>query len=97
MFWESISKALSLCGISKNLRQLKYIVLGYKVPEYNHVNILINLASYSIYKSYLISERRLKECNILCVFKNELQLLINGLKCKGKDIIFLEKFMGVCQ
>jgi len=96
-FWQSIANALCLCGISKNLRQLRYIVLGYKLPEYKHVNLLIHVVSYSIYKSYLVSERRLKECNILCVFKNELKLLIYVLKQRGKAVLFLEKFMGVCQ
>ena len=94
-FWQSIRNALCVCGISKNLRQMRYIVLGYKIPDYKHVNLLIYVISYSIYKSYFVSERRLKECNILCVFKNELKLLIQILKQKGKNVLFLEKCMDV--
>ena len=81
-FWQSIANALCSCGISKDLRQLQYIVLGYKTPDYSNINLLINVVSYSLYKSYLVSERRLKECNILCVFKNELKLIIHTLSAK---------------
>jgi len=63
-FWQSIRNARCFCGISENLRQMRYIFLGNKIPEYNHVNLLIYVISYSIYKSYFVRERGLKECNI---------------------------------
>ena len=95
-FWGSISNTFQKCGFNKNMRQLKFIVIGYKTQEYCQVNTILNLVSFSIYKSYYASDKRSKQINILCLFKNELSTAIFILKQRKKDCRFLENFLKNC-
>jgi len=86
-FSKVINHAFTLCGYATNFQVLKRLLFGYKIyqKQYIDINIILNIISFSIYKSYMASERRLKPYNILKRCIEELSLTImhsNGNKNK---------------
>ena len=66
IFWQKINEMFTHCGISNNMNTLKHIVIGYKInsPEYFVINEILAIIGFSIYKTYFISESRLKKVDI---------------------------------
>ena len=58
--WNHVTIFFKSVGYDKNIRNLTYIVLGYKVKSeaYRDINIIFSLIGFVIYKAYHISERR---------------------------------------
>ena len=61
-FWTHISYVFKSCGVSKQVRSLHYLDIGYKseLLEYNWINVLFSYIGFAIYKSYFCCERRKK-------------------------------------
>ena len=76
-------------GIQNNIRNLRYILLGYKIQDknYRELNILLNIIGFVIYKTYHISEQKRKQVNIMCMFKKELYLYTQCDKTIHKNCI----------
>ena len=72
--WSFLEVKLKLIGIQKNIRILRYILLGYKIQDVNYreFNILLNIIGYVIYKAYHISDQKRKSINLIYLFKKEL-------------------------
>jgi len=76
-FWTRISYVFKSCGVSKQVRSLQYLVIGYKSEplDYKWINVLFNYIGFVIYKSYFCCQRRKKQFNIFIVFIEELKVL----------------------
>jgi len=92
-FWTRISYVFKACGVSKQVRSLQYLVIGYKSErlEYNWINVLFSYIGFAIYKSYFCSERRKKQFNILNILIEELKVLetychTKNFKCNSQFI-----------
>ena len=59
-------------GITKNIFQLNNIAIGYKIHDrhYNTINYLISCMAYTMYKSYHISEQKVKSVNCKWIFRD---------------------------
>ena len=55
-FWKRISYVFKSCSVSKQVRKLQYLVIGYKseLLEYNWINVLFSYIGFAIYKSYFV-------------------------------------------
>ena len=75
-FWEIIHILFNQQGICKRFSMYE-IVIGYKIQykEFQEINLILSQITYSIYKSYMISERRSKTINILKIWYYDLLTL----------------------
>ena len=65
-FWLRVTfNTFKSCGMSKLVRSLQYLVIGYKTElvEYKWINVLFNYIGFTLYKPYICSDRRTKLCN----------------------------------
>jgi hypothetical protein len=93
IFWKHIQTAFELCGYSKNMCVLKYIVLFYKNPkEYTDVNLIFSYIGFTIYKSYFISEERTVAIDSLEILRKELNIYLQFLKKKDIHTHFIQRF-----
>jgi hypothetical protein len=94
-FWIAIDAAFKACGMQRTFRNLRYLVIGYKIDqkEYNIVNIVLSQIAYCIYKTYFISDRRTKHINIMYHLFNDLTVLQTVLKPKLMSLRFLNDFV----
>ena len=81
-----ISYVFKARGVSKQVRSLQYLVIGYKseLLEYNWINVLFSYIGFAIYTSYFCCERRKKQFNILNVLIEEVfetYCLTKNFKC----------------
>ena len=72
------------------------IVIGYKIQykEYNDVNIILDYVTYTIYKCYMKSERRLKQIYMLKMLFDELLTLKKYNKKNKSDHPIIFKFIN---
>ena len=72
--WSFLEVTLQLIGIQKNIRILRYILLGCKIQDVNYreFNILLNVIGYVIYKAYHISDQKRESINLIYLLKKEL-------------------------
>ena len=94
-FWTKIITVFKKCGIESDVKTLKNILIGYRtnLPEYSAVNTLFSLIGFCIYKSYFISESRIKKNNSLTILKQELQRLIDLYNNDNKKLnAFITRF-----
>ena len=75
ILWITITNILIELNFNKNLRNLKYIVFGYKISheEYNDINVVISIIGFTIYKHFHLSNQRRDFINIKLLFKNEIR------------------------
>ena len=61
-FWYIVQITFQKIGFCSSLISLRNIIVGYKIESstYDDVNIIMSYACFSIYKCYIISERRSK-------------------------------------
>ena len=82
--WSLIDDILRKQNYNVQLRNLYFIVLGYKIVDtkYREFNILMSMIGYTIYKHYHISNRRTDNCSIVSLFKTclEKKLLLQRYK-----------------
>ena len=74
-FWTKFQNLMKGLGIKTKIT-LKHIALGYKIDDkknYFALNILLTVVGFSIYryKSYYISEQKIKYINVYRIFVNE--------------------------
>ena len=74
--WEYTQELFKKCGFNHNMKNLKYLIIGYKPQQiaYNEITELIALVCFSIYKSYLNCEQKHKMQHIFKTFKYEMLL-----------------------
>ena len=97
LFWQKINNIFIELGISCNMATLKHVILGYKInqKDYFQINEIISLIGFAIYKSYYVSENRVKRVNIMTIFKNEFKILHAYLSQKHKNTGFLQRFSHI--
>lgn len=93
-FWNLITSVFVKCGISKCMRTLHFLIVGYKIEikQYIDVNRILNLICFCTYKSYFLSEKRTIFYPIHRLFHNELTTMLQHLVSKKKNSAFLQKF-----
>ncbi len=95
IFWKIINNIFNKLGIGKQLNMYE-IVIGYKVQykEFQDINLILSQIAYSIYKSYMKSERRSKVINMLQILYFDLLTLetyFNSKKAPRQTIIKFNK------
>jgi len=87
-----INGTLFLCDYQINIQTLKDIILGHNVlqRQYHELNVLINIIFFSIYKSYMASQRR-AHFNTLELCLQEIKF--TTLQVKGRKYNLLKKFL----
>lgn len=95
IFWDKVQNLFNMCGIQRNIRSLKFIILGYKIsdPQYFFINIVITIVGFSIYKSYFCSENWTKQYDIFKLFKSEIEIIAAYYKHKNVYYQFIEKML----
>ena len=71
--------------------KLKHLIFGYKISDKNYygVNYFITILSFSIYKSYYLSEQKTKNVNVYWNFIYEFNKRINEIKNHSRNNSFL--------
>ena len=71
-FWQSVSEIFGKIGITNKIK-LKHIVIGYKIydMEYDHINLILTILGFTIYKAFYVSELRRKSVDYMKIFKAE--------------------------
>ena len=89
-FWTRISNVFKSCGVSKQIRRLQYLVIGYKseLLEYNWTNVLFS------YIVFFCCERRKKQFNILNILIEELKVLETYCHTKNFKCNMMTIFMN---
>ena len=96
-FWEKIYITLKSIGFSKKI-SLPHLVIGYKINdcEYWDLNVILTLISFSIYKTFYISEQRSKMINAFEIFKKEFRLYVNlRMKLNKKQSKLLNRVCNI--
>ena len=88
MFWNKINEMLKKIKFETNIR-LQHLVFGYKIvdKEYFHLKYFLSILTFTIYKSYYVSEKKTKKIDAYLLFKNEFQRKMKETKLLG--MIFL--------
>lgn len=94
-FWLNVNSTLKECGISKQINQLDYLVVGYKTDthKYNMINTILSLIGYTVYKTYFLSNKRNKSINMWKHLLNELNITLYYLNIKRVNTSILRKFI----
>ena len=76
-FWKKIYSTFKTIGFTNKIL-FKHIVLGYKICEkdYWDFNLILTIISFSIYKSFYVSDKRKNNIGIINIFKQELQFYV---------------------
>ena len=71
-FWSKIEQLLKKVNINNKIT-LKHFVFGYKIfdKDYNYFNYFLTILAYTIYKSYYVSEQKMKNLDVYCLFVKE--------------------------
>jgi hypothetical protein len=95
LFWDTIIELFKHCGINRISKNIKFILIGYKIDqkEYNAVNVVLSQISYCIYKTYFISERRSYYINILYYLYYDLIAIQTHFINKKISFRFLDDFV----
>jgi hypothetical protein len=89
MFWNKINEMLTKVKFENNIR-LQHLVFGYKFfdKEYFHLNDFLAILTFTIYKSYYVSEQKTKKIDVYLLFKNEFQRKMKENKFLGINSLF---------
>ena len=71
---------------------LKHLVFGYKIfdEEYFYLNYLLTFLKFSIYKSYCVSEQKLKHVDVFGIFVKEYNKRIHD-KTKSQLLLTIKR------
>ena len=99
-FWDIIHTLFKQQGICKNISMFE-VVIGYKTQyrQYQDINIILGQIIYTIYKSYMIGERRTKNTNMLKILYNDLLTLekyFDKIKVSHPTINSFNKILRGC-
>ena len=74
----------------ENNIRLQHLVFGYKIfdKEYFHLNYLFTILTFTIYKSYYVSEQKTQTIDVYLLFKNEFQRKMKENKLLGMNSLF---------
>ena len=74
----------------ENNIRLQHLVFGYKIfdKEYFHLNYFLTILTFTIYKSYYVSEQKTKTIDVYLLFKNEFQRKMKENKLLGMNSLF---------
>ena len=78
LFWEKVQQILKKLNIGRHVINLKSIALGYKIhdKEYYGLNLLLTIISYTIYKVYYMSDKKIKVIQPLKILRQEIRTFI---------------------
>ena len=78
-FWDKIQKILSESKIEVKI-SLKHLVLGYKIFDkgYFGFNFFLTVLSFSIFKSYYVSDQKTKQIDVFEIFLQEFKKRVEG-------------------
>ena len=95
-FWSKVDNTFKKCGFHKSFRNLKCIIFGYKLEfaECRHINILLNIIAYCIYKTYFISERRTQFQDMYYTLYYDIIVIIKYFDNKNTKPLILRKFLN---
>ena len=88
-FWGKINNLFKNVKFEVNI-SLKHLVFGYKIfdDNYSSFNYLLTILSFSIYKSYYVSEQKTKHVNVFSIFIQEFRRIMHENKRMRKDVFF---------
>lgn len=94
ILWNKVTECLDIMNFRVNIRQLKYIVIGYKITytNYEEINVLLTLVGYTIYKTYHVSEQKKKYTDPVSILQNEIKYFMSYTKSK-KVKNYLSRFI----
>ena len=95
--WNFTKPLFEILKITKEMKTLKHIVVGYKIgnKRFNSVNIILSLIAFTIYKSYHLSDRKLKQINVISLFKCEFRKKMSiGYYKNNNDMKKLNAYMN---
>ena len=71
--WQILNQTFKKCKFSNSMKQLQYLVLGYKPNQVKYIdlNFILSLIGYGIFKYYCLSENRRKYLDPVYVVKYE--------------------------
>ena len=89
IFWNKIKEMLKKVQFENNIR-LQHLVFGYKTfdKEYFHLHYLLTILTFTIYKSYYVSEQKTKTIDVYLLYKNEFQRKMKENKLLGMNSLF---------
>lgn len=95
-FWQQIYDLLKRSNLDF-LIKLQNLIFGYKITDnkYYSINYLITIISFSIYKSYYVSEQKTKNIDVYRIFVNEytkrVDTNINGHKTISPMLLTIKR------
>ena len=91
-FWNKIKLFFSSIGYSEEITNSKSLIVGYKpgVKEYNDINYILYIISYTLHKSYYKSDTRTIYVNILSFLRSECRLALNIIETNHNSKIKLK-------
>lgn len=80
-FWKKVYNLLKKVKYEVKI-SLKHLVFGYKIFDnnYSEFNYFLSILSFSIYKSYYVSEQKTKNVDVFSIFIQELRRVIHENK-----------------
>ena len=93
--WKHADLRFKKYRFAKSMKTLEYLVIGYKPNQSNYVelNNILSIISYSIFKSYCISENRKKYLDILYFAKAEVLKVFEISKVMKNESKLFEMFV----
>ena len=72
MFWNKINEMKKKIKSENNIR-LQHLIFGYNLfyKEYFHLNYFLTILTFTIYKSYHVSEQKTKKIDVYLLFKKK--------------------------
>jgi hypothetical protein len=94
-FWAEVTSIFHDCKYHKSFKTLENLAIGYKIDyhECNFINIILSQIAYTIYKTYLASEKRTKQLNILNFLYVDMLVLSNYFEKKSIEHYLIKKFV----
>ncbi len=90
-FWDKVEHLLAQLNF-KNKISVKQLVFGYKISDqgYNGLNYFLTILGFCIYKSYYVSEQKLKFLDVYAMFIKELRRFMNENKTISHNVFFIK-------
>ena len=91
-FWQKVYELLKRSKIDFDIK-LEHLVFGYKITDskYYFLNYILTVFSFSIYKSYYVSEQRTKTVDVFSIFENEFNKRIDAYKSRCPMLLLIRK------
>ena len=89
-FWEKVHYLLAKMNFQNKILA-KHIVFGYKISDqgYNGFNYFLTIIGFCIYKSYYVSEQKLKFLDVYAMFIKELRRFMNENKTISQNVFLI--------